>query len=235
MKAMVLAAGHGTRLRPLTATMSKAMVVVGGKPLLEWQLLRLRDSGIREVVVNLGPHADAVERHFGDGERLGLRIQWSREVALEAGRLGTGGGIAQALRTALLPPKPFLLCNADVWTEFPYSELLAAGLPTERLAQLVLVEPPWGTRPTDFQLGEDGLVRGTPQGVAAGGNSLLYAGIALLSPALLAGEGAVRFALREPLQRAVRRGLVGGQHYRGLWCDVGTPERLAWLRERVEA
>ncbi len=232
---MVLAAGHGARLRPLTETMSKAMVEVQGKPLLEWQLLRLRDGGIREVVVNLGPHADAVERHFGDGERVGLHIQWSREATTPDERLGTGGGIMRALRTGLLPPSPFVLCNADVWTEFPYRELLAAGLPQGRLAQLVLVEPPWGTRPADFQLGEEGLVREAAQEMAAGGNSLLYAGIALLSPELLAEESSMRFPLREPLHRAVRRGLVGGQHYRGLWCDVGTPERLSWLRERVES
>jgi MurNAc alpha-1-phosphate uridylyltransferase len=216
MKAMVLAAGRGERLRPLTDEIPKALVEAGGKPLIAWHLERLARAGIREGVINVSHLGERIVERIGDGARFGLRLRYSRERE----RLETAGGIANAL--GLLGDTPFLLVNADVYCECDFSALMKVEL-GERLAHLVLVPNPAHHAQGDFSL-----VRGRVGDDAA--PRYTYAGVAIVAPALVApvkpGEKA---PLGPLLHDAARRGLLGGELYEGPWQDVGTPERLAEL------
>lgn len=220
MKAMLLAAGRGERLRPLTDRLPKALVRAGGKPLLEWHLERLAAAGVREVVINVSHLGEQVAAYAGDGARWGLAIAWSRE----AEPLETAGGIAQA--RPLLGAAPFLLVNADVYCEVPFSRLLRLGL-GERLAHLVLVPNPAHRPQGDFSLRGDAVGNaGTPR--------YTYAGVAVVSPSLVAGVAQGDKAPLAPLLRvAADRGLLGGELYQGRWQDVGTAERLAELEKML--
>lgn len=221
MKAMILAAGLGERLRPLTERVPKALVEAGGKPLVAWHLERLARAGIREVVINVSHLGGQIESRLGDGGRWGLAIAYSREDA----PLETAGGIACA--RALLGEAPFLLVNADVWCDLEFSPLAARAL-DGRLAHLVLVPNP------PFRPGGDFSFDGAAVGTAAAPR-YTYAGIAVLSPALVAGVPAgARAALGPILVQAADRGLVGGELYAGRWSDVGTPERLDALRRMLD-
>ena len=224
MKAMVLAAGRGERLRPLTDTLPKALVPAGGKPLISWHLERLAACGFRDVVVNVSHLGGQIVERIGDGARFGLRIRYSQE----AQPLETAGGIAQAL--PLLSTEPFLLVNADIYCECDFRQLGARALGTN-LAHLVLVPNPPHRAAGDFSL-EGGLVRGKAQDASA--PRYTYAGVALVSPRLVdevtPGDKA---PLAPLLYAAADRGLMSGEIYRGLWQDVGTPERLAELEARL--
>ena len=217
---MILAAGRGERLRPLTDAIPKAMVQAGGKPLIAWHLERLAASGCREAVVNISHLGERIVEGIGDGSRYGLRIAYSRERE----PLETAGGIAHA--RALLGEAPFLLVNADIYCEIDFSGLLAFAL-GKRLAHLVLVPNPQHRSGGDFSL-DEGLV----------GNALgaryTYAGIAVMSPALVAGVRPEEKAPLAPLLRAAaERQLISGQVYPGVWQDVGTRERLAELEAHL--
>jgi MurNAc alpha-1-phosphate uridylyltransferase len=217
---MILAAGRGERLRPLTESVPKAMVDAGGKPLIAWHLERLAAAGYREAVINVSHLAKRIEEGLGDGSRYGLRIRYSREPE----PLETAGGIAHA--RGLLGEAPFLLVNADIYCELDFAPL--GKLPLgERLAHLVLVPNPPHRREGDFSL-EQGVVGNRP------GARYTYAGIAIMSPALVAGVGAEEKAPLAPLLRAAaERRLVSGELYRGVWQDVGTRERLAQLQAHL--
>lgn len=220
MKAMLLAAGRGERLRPLTASVPKALVSAGGKPLIGWNLERLARAGCREAVVNVSHLGERIVEQIGDGERYGLRITYSRE----AEPLETAGGIAQA--GALLGPQPFLLVNADIYCEFDLGRFFGMAL-GERLAHLLLVPNPAHRHEGDFTL---------QSGVVGNGAAprYTYAGIAVMSPALVAGVPAGAPAPLAPLLRAAaERRLLGGELYEGLWQDVGTLERLAELERQL--
>lgn len=220
MKAMILAAGRGERLRPLTDAVPKALVPAGGKPLIEWHLERLAAGGCREAVINVSHLGERIVERVGDGARFGLRIAYSREPQ----PLETAGGIAQAL--ALLGPEPFLLLNSDVYCDIAVSRLLGLAL-GERLAHLVLVPNPAHRAGGDFTL-EDGVIGN------GAGPRYTYAGVAVMSPRLLAGVPAGEKAPLAPLLRAAaERRLVSGELYEGLWQDVGTLERLAELEARL--
>ena len=214
---MLLAAGRGERLRPLTDVVPKALVEVGGKPLLAWHLERLAASGYREAVINVSHLGERVVERIGDGRRYGLRIAYSREPE----RLETAGGIAQAL--PLLGSEPFLLVNADIYCEYDFARLRATDL-GERLAHLVLVPNPRHRAKGDFTLDRGRIGDGTRP-------RYTYAGIAVMSPQLVAnvrrGEKA---SLAPLLYRGAQHGLVSGEIYEGLWQDVGTAERLAELQ-----
>lgn len=215
MKAMLLAAGRGERMRPLTDERPKPLLEVAGKPLIAWHLERLAKAGFREVVINVSWLGDQIVTALGDGGRHGVHIAWSREPwpALE-----TGGGISNALR--LLGDGPFLLVNSDVYTDIDFASLrIAPG----DLAQLVLVPNPAHHPQGDFWL--DGLGR---IGLA-GGERLTYSGISLLRPELFAGSEPGRFPLLPWLLRALEAGRLGGQKHLGRWLDIGTPERLREL------
>jgi MurNAc alpha-1-phosphate uridylyltransferase len=218
MKAMLLAAGRGERMRPLTDACPKPLLPVAGKPLVQWHLERLAAAGFTEVVINLSWLGEQIAAALGDGARHGVHIQYSREPwpALE-----TGGGIFNAL--PLLGSGPFLLVNGDVHTDVDLARLsLAPG----DLGQLVLVPNPDHNPRGDFWLDEAGRILPQP---AAGASRLTYSGIAVLSPDLFAGAAAGRFPLLPLLQRALEAGRLGGQRHAGRWIDVGTPERLASL------
>jgi N-acetyl-alpha-D-muramate 1-phosphate uridylyltransferase len=217
---MILAAGRGERLRPLTDAIPKAMVPAGGKPLIAWHLERLAACGYSEAVINVSHLAERIVEAVGDGRRYGLRITYSRERE----PLETAGGIAHA-RT-LLGEAHFLLVNADIYCELDFSRLRALAL-GERLAHLVLVQNPQHRSGGDFSL-DDGMVGN------GAGPRYTYAGIAVMSPALVAGVQPDEKAPLAPLLRAAAdRRLIGGELYRGLWHDVGTRERLAELEAHL--
>ena len=217
MKAMILAAGRGERLRPLTERLPKPLVEAGGKALIDWHLDRLAAAGCREAVINVSHLAEQVVQHVGDGARYGLHVAWSRE----AEPLETAGGIANA--RALLGEAPFLLVNSDIYCEYGYAALNSLSL-GKSLAHIVLVPNPPQHPGGDFTL-ESGMV----------GNGdaprYTYAGIALMSPRLVAEVHAGEKAPLGPLLRkAAGERRLSGERYDGLWTDVGTLARLDELR-----
>jgi MurNAc alpha-1-phosphate uridylyltransferase len=212
MKAMILAAGRGERLRPLTDTLPKPLVPVAGKPLIVYHLERLAAAGFREVVVNHAHLGYLIEETLGDGRRWGLSLRYSPE---RPGALGTGGGIRNAL--GLIGEAPFLVVNGDVWTDCPFERLHRAPC---GLAHLVLVANPPHHPAGDFAL--DGKrVR------LADGKRLTFSGVGVYRAELFAGAPEGAFALGPLLRAAVARGEVDGERYGGAWFDVGTRERLA--------
>lgn len=216
MKAMILAAGRGVRMRPLTDTTPKSLLAVGGKPLIVWQLEKLARAGFAEVVINHAHLGHLIEAALGDGSRFGVSIRYSAESeALE-----TAGGIALAL--PLLGAEPFLVINADIYCDYDYSRL-AGLLLADGLAHLVLVDNPPQHPRGDFAL-EAGRVS------VAGGRMLTFSGIGVYAPRLFGGiPPRAKVPLAPLLRKAMAAERVSGEHYRGRWHDVGTAERLAAL------
>jgi MurNAc alpha-1-phosphate uridylyltransferase len=216
---MLLAAGRGERLRPLTDRMPKPLVPVAGKPLLAWHLERLAASGCREVVANVSHLGEQIVKYV-ENSSFGLRVNFSRE----AEPLETAGGIAQAL--PLLGREPFLLVNGDIYCEIDFKSLLAHRL-GDTTAHLVLVPNPPHRTNGDFSL-EAGAVGNE------GGARYTYAGVAVMSPALVEPVKRGDKAPLAPLLRAAAaRGLISGELFSGLWQDVGTAERLAELEKQL--
>jgi len=220
MKAMILAAGRGERMRPLTDHTPKALLKAGGKALIEYRIESLAAAGFRELVINHAHLGAQIEAHLGNGERYGVRITWSREpdAALE-----TGGGIFQAL--AWLDGENFLVVNADIWTDYPFARLAA---PIAGLAHLVLVDNPPQHPQGDFVLRDSRVqAEGTPR--------LTFSGIGVYHRDLFRGCRPGRFPLAPLLRHAMESGQVSGEHYTGAWRDIGTPERLAELDRALSA
>jgi len=216
MKVMLLAAGRGERMRPLTDETPKALLPAGGRAVVEWLIDRLAAAGLRELVVNTAHLGWKIERALGDGARFGVRIEYSRE----AEALETAGGIATAL--PLLGPAPFIAVNADLHTDYPFARLRAA-LIENALAHLVLVANPQHHPDGDFALAAGMLAN-------AGAPMLTFSGIGVYHPALFASVARGTSARLAPLLReAAAHGRITGEHYRGRWRDIGTPERLATL------
>ncbi len=226
MKALILAAGLGNRMRPLTDVTPKPLLRVGGRPLIVWHLEKLAAQGVTDVIINTSWLAAQFPEALGDGGRWGLRIQYSHEGDTP---LETGGGLLHA--RPRLGEAPFLLVNGDIWTDADF-----AALPREPagLAHLVLVDPPPHAPGGDFHLAADGRLH------ADAAPRLTYAGLGIYRPALLddwatrlepgAAHGSPpRFALAPILRSHMAEGRITGQHHRGRWTDVGTPERLAEL------
>lgn len=227
MKALVFAAGKGERMRPLTDSTPKPLLPVRGKPLIEWHLEKLAALGVQDVVINTSWLAHAFEPALGQGDRWGLRLHYSHEGPEP---LETGGGMLHALPR--LGSEPFLAVNADIWCDYDF-----ARLPREPagLAHLVLVDNPAHNPEGDFALLGDGSMQ------PAGEQRLTFSGIGVYRPVLFnnwrsvigAAAGAEldppRFRLAPLLRAAMRAGQVTGEHHRGIWTDVGTPERLAAL------
>ncbi len=219
MKAMILAAGRGERMRPLTDRTPKPLLEAGGRPLIAHHLQALADAGFREVVINHAHLGAQIEAALGDGSRFGLRIRYSPEPA---GALETGGGILQAL--PLLGQGPFLVINGDIWSDLDYATLPSAPA---GLAHLMLVDNPPHHPEGDFRLDDAGGVH------AEGAPRLTFGGVGVYRPELFAGCRPGRFPLAPLLRSAMAAGEVTGWHHRGAWIDVGTPERLDRLRRRL--
>jgi N-acetyl-alpha-D-muramate 1-phosphate uridylyltransferase len=219
MKAMILAAGRGDRMRPLTDTTPKPLLLLRGKPLIGYHLEHLAQAGVREVVINTGWLGEQLEAALGDGKRWRLRLQYSHEgwPALE-----TGGGIFKAL--PLLGPEPFLVVNGDVYVEADWGSWARRSLARGDLAHLILVPNPPHNLKGDF-----GLVASR---VVEAGASYTYSGISLLHPELFAGQRGGAFKLAPLLRRAVVQGAVTAELFTGPWSDVGTPERLLRLEKQ---
>ena len=218
MKAMILAAGRGERMRPLSDDVPKCLLEVRGKPLIAWLIEALERSGVREIVINHAHLGHLIEAALGDGRRFGVAIRYSPEVeALE-----TAGGIAKAL--PLLGRSPFLGVNGDIFCDFDFSALVAREL-GRNLAHLILVPNPSHHPHGDFAL------RGSLV-AEAGDPKLTFSGIGLYRPELFASVKPGSKGQIAPLLRAaMARGLVSGEVHGGEWHDVGTPQRLAELNE----
>jgi N-acetyl-alpha-D-muramate 1-phosphate uridylyltransferase len=221
MKGMILAAGLGSRMRPLTDNTPKPLLPLAGKPLIEYHIEAMVRVGICDIVINHAYLGEQIETHLGDGSRLGARIVYSAEGE----PLNTGGGIYNAL--PLLGQEAFLLMNGDVWTDYPLMQLI--DKPVE-LAHLVMVANPEHNDGGDFCLAADGRLNSEGHG-----RGLTFSGISLLSPALFADCHAGDFPLRDPLLAAMTRGAVSGEYFPGGWVDVGTPERLYSLEAELLA
>jgi N-acetyl-alpha-D-muramate 1-phosphate uridylyltransferase len=220
MKAMLLAAGRGERMRPITDSLPKPLVPVAGKPLIGWHLGALARAGFREVVVNTSWLAPQLHAALGDGSAWGVSISWSDEGPVP---LETGGGILRAV--PLLGPGPFLVVNADIWTDIDFAAL---SLEDGAHAHLVLVpNPPHNVR-GDFGLDGD-LV------VSRDTDRFTYSGVGMFRREFFAGASGERFPLLPLLNRAIAARRVRGELHRGAWSDVGTPERLAALDARLRA
>ena len=216
MKAMILAAGRGVRMRPLTDTTPKSLLAAGGKPLIVWQLEKLAAAGFTEAVINHAHLGEMIEAALGDGSRFGVSIRYSRE--LEA--LETAGGIALAL--PLLGADPFMVINADIYTDYDFSVLARADLQVG-LAHLVLVDNPPQHPRGDFAL-EAGRVH------ESGKRLLTFSGIGVYAPRLFSGiPPNAKVPLAPILRKAMAAERVSGEHYRGRWHDIGTAERLQAL------
>jgi MurNAc alpha-1-phosphate uridylyltransferase len=220
MKAMLLAAGRGERMRPLTDSLPKPLVPIAGKPLIGYRLAALARGGIREVVINLSWLGEQLRATLGDGARYGVSITYSDEGPVP---LETGGGIFCAL--PLLGPGPFLVVNADIWTDIHFGAL---ALEQGALAHLVLVPNPAHNPRGDFALKGDRVVnRDTDR--------FTYSGVGVYSAEFFSGCNAGRFPLLPLLNRAIDAGRVCGELHRGAWNDVGTAPRLAVLEAQLRA
>lgn len=216
MKAMILAAGRGERMRPLTDHTPKPLLQVAGRPLIEHTLLALTRAGFNDIVINTAWLGEQIEARLGDGSRFGIRLGYSRESTL----LETGGGIHQAL--SLLGAEPFLVVNGDVASDYPFGQLPTSP---EGLAHLVLVDNPSHHPDGDFGLNA-GRVENT------GCPRLTFSGIGVYRPQLFADCQPGRFPLAPLLRQAIDHAQVSGEHYPGFWLDVGTVERLRLLEQR---
>jgi len=234
MKAMILAAGFGSRMRPLTLTTPKPLLKAGGKSLIEHQLLRLKAAGIQDVVINVAYLGDQIQAVLGDGQQYEMQISYS----VETEPLETAGAILKA--APLLGEQPFLLLNADVWCDLDLLELSQLSL-GPRAGHLVLVPNPEHKLQGDFVLGAGSFLQKNNAAEAgvdgASQRTYTYSGIALLTPSLVTAYPNRReaFPLREVFDLAIERQSLSAQVYSGDWRDIGTPDRLQQLDEDLQA
>lgn len=220
MRAMILAAGRGERLRPLTDQTPKPLLPVAGKPLIAHQLQWLQTAGISEVVINLHHLGEQIEAFCGDGAAFGVAIRYSHEDIL----LETAGGIVNAL--PLLGDDPFVLLNGDVFTNFAFASLPARP-PAWADLHIVLTPTPDYRKHGDFEFADGRVTRR--------GEAFVYCGIAVIDPRWLASLSAQPASLQQPLFDAVARGRVSAQIWNGDWTDIGTPAQLQAINARPAA
>lgn len=219
MRAMILAAGLGTRLRPLTLQTPKPLLPVGGKPLIVWHIEALKRAGVTQIVINTAWLGDKLVEALGDGSAFGVEIYWSHEDE----PLETAGGIQKAL--PLLGSEPFILVNGDVWTRFDFAELVNKSLDVD-LGHLVLVKNPPQHPKGDFVLDNGRIAQD-------GVEKLTFSGISLLSPKLFESLPAGKAPLAPILRQTMDAGKISGERLQGHWVDVGTIERLAELDQQI--
>ncbi len=219
MKAMILAAGLGNRMRPLTLTTPKPLLSVGGKPLIVWHIHALKAAGITDIVINTAWLGHKLHEALGDGAALGVNILWSDEDE----PLETAGGIQKAL--PLLGNEPFVLVNGDIWLRYDFQKLINMDL-GQHLAHLILVDNPPQHPKGDFAFSKEAKSNLV---LSDGDQKYTFAGISLLSPQLFADLPIGKAALAPLLRQAIAQGLVSAEHHEGAWVDVGTPERLVDL------
>ena len=224
MKAMILAAGLGNRMRPLTLHTPKPLLEVGGKPLIVWHIEKLKQIGVTEIVINTAWLGEKLANALGDGSQFGVTILWSHEGE----GLETAGGIINAL--PLLGNEPFILINGDVWTTFDFSSLLSVELGDQQ-AHLVFVENPPQHLKGDFIL-DDGLASTFEQEQHC--KALTYSGIAVLHPKMFLGLENGKRPLAPMLKQAMQQQLVSAEKMNAVWVDVGTPERLQQLDQQIQ-
>ena len=220
MKAMILAAGHGTRMRPLTDHTPKPLLKVGGKPLIIWQIEKLKHAGFTDIVINIAWLGRQIPAALGDGSRFGVNIAYSDEQ--KDGALETAGGIIKAL--PLLGDQPFLVVNGDVWCDYPYPDQIP--LTNNDLAHLVLVNNPAHNLEGDFSLMADRVK-------CSGENKYTFSGIGYYSPRLFDGLPQGKRPLAPLLRKAMQKDKISGELFKGDWRDIGTPERLKQLDKEL--
>ena len=213
---MILAAGRGERMRPLTDTIPKPLLPVDGKALIVYHLEALQKAGFLDITINLGYRGEQIQAALQSGRDWGMRIAYSREPETA---LGTGGGIFKAL--PLLGAQPFLVINSDIWTDYPFMQL--RNIPIQ-MAHLVLVNNPLQHLQGDFHLSNGRIFN---HHISA---RLTFSGISVLHPRLFKNCSAGRFSVTPLLRQAAAAGDVSGEYYGGSWHDIGTPQRLAQLR-----
>lgn len=221
MRAMILAAGRGERMRPLTDRRPKPLLEVGGKPLIQYHLEALARAGIKHIVINLAWQGELIRGALGGGERYGVQISYSDEPE---GALETGGGILAAL--PLLGPGPFLVISGDIWSEFPLDSCIGR-LAHADVAHFVLVPNPDFHAQGDFGIKSGRLLDRAPR--------YTYGNIGVLRPDFFAGRQPGRFALAPLMFEWIRHGRVSGELYRGRWHNLGTPAQLADLDVQLRA
>ena len=225
MKAMILAAGMGNRMRPLTLHTPKPLLPVGNKPLIVWHIEKLKAIGVTEIVINTAWLGEKLLEALGDGSQFGVQIYWSHEGE----GLETAGGIINAL--PLLGDAPFILLNGDVWTDMDFSGLLEVEL-ADNLAHLVLVDNPAQHPDGDFCLSQNRAYLFEQQ---QPGEHLTYSGIAVYSPQLFKGLDAGKRAMLPIFKQAMQNKQVSAEKMQARWVDVGTPTRLAELDQQLSA
>ncbi|MFT5425203.1 MAG: MurNAc alpha-1-phosphate uridylyltransferase [Gammaproteobacteria bacterium] len=220
MRAMILAAGSGERMRPLTNKIPKPMLEVNNKPLIQYHVENLVQAGIVDIVINHAVYGDQIETYLGDGKAFGAQIVYSAEGDQP---METAGGIVKAL--SLLGEAPFLTVNADIWTAFPFQQLVnLSGEITSHLAHIILVDNPAHNPEGDFSLSENRVLN-------EGDPMLTFSGISVFTPEFFKGCASGSKPLAPMIRQAASRGQVSGSHYQGQWRDIGSPERLQELRQ----
>lgn len=228
-QAMILAAGKGTRLRPLTLETPKPLVEVGGQPLIVWHIKALQVAGVTDITINASWLADKLMTSLGDGTQYGVNLHWSVE---DDEPLETAGGIFQALQTGKLKDAPFILVNSDVWTTYDFTKLQNYKLGNDQLAHLLLIDNPTHNSGGDFAI-NNGLA--SEQAVAEA-DKFTFAGISVMSPQLV--DGLVQgqpAALAPLLKQAMMKFQITAEVIKDNWIDVGTPERLEQVNEFIKS
>jgi len=228
MKAMILAAGLGARMRPLTDHTPKPLLEVGGKPLIVWHIEALVRAGITGLVINTAWLGEKLQAALGDGHEFGAHIEWSHEGE----PLETAGGLIKALPS--LGDKPFLVVNGDIWLRYAFVGLRERFAGMTQSAHLVLVDNPAHNSKGDFSLAADAITAGTTlQAVNEGEHRYTFSGLSVLHPRFFSGLPEGKRALAPLLREAMTAGDVTGEYFPGPWVDVGTPERLAELDQQI--
>lgn len=223
MKAMILAAGRGERLRPLTDNTPKPLIYAGNKRLIEYLIEALVQAGFSELVINYAHLGEQFPQALGNGSKYRATIQYSPE---HDGGLETAGGIINAL--PLLGDEPFLVVNGDIWTDFDFTNLRNFRLPDKMQCHLLLVSNPPHNPDGDFALDKSGKVQ------LSGSERFTFSGVAIYHPAMFKGLDNSKRALKPLFVEAIEQGQVSGQLYQGQWSDIGTVERLQQLEQQLK-